>query len=242
MKLRLTVILLLLLLFAAYCYFFFPSLFSELVQLLRDGVYRPHFNSSGVLNFNGKSIHFYIYFLIFIVSILVYGLEVFLKKIKPDLYKNSLPAILILTSFTIYFIVLGIDWIGQERLFQYRKFVYQDKTTEERIMMIFGASYDFAQFCKDHVRGRWGGQLVTDYNLAGTLEPYVLIYQLYPEIDLAVNPLRSLDALVVFNKENSKDYLSQRYPSRVFYDEKSFLAGNSHMMRGSQIQSLEELW
>ena len=232
MNSRLTVILICLLTLAVSGYFIFPSLFQEIIFLFSNGIYAPHFNASGIVCFNDKSIHCYVYSLIIVVTIIVYVVEWIVGKNRN--FKNTAsPAVLIQVAFVMFFIILTIDFIGQEKLFKYHKITYKGKTTAERLSMIFGNSYDFARFVKGRVHGRWGGVLVTDYNLLGTLEPYVVIYQLYPAVDLAVNPLRAPDVLVVFNKKHPENFLSQRYPWSISYDEFSLLAVNDRFISSS---------
>ena len=191
--------------------------FLSVLFLFSRSFYFPGHNSCIVRYFGGANIFLFIYLIFFLSFILAFLLRI----IQP---KKSLRRLSVLNIFSIFFIILSFQTFQQHQYFlAYMKSFY-GKSLDEKYNSIFGYSYRFARFCRQHLSGHHQGKMLTDYSFNKNLELYAVAYYLYPAVYIPQTQNDVYDCLILFNKKDAVKNVPSDFKVLAVFDEFSLLA------------------
>ena len=179
--------------------------------------YYPNHNIFGLGRIHHVSVYIFFYLLV-IAAILV------MLLINLVISKKFSSSFVGLMAFVVFGVVLVFQTINQGFYISYEMKRFAGKTTSEKKSKLFGYSYYFAVFCRQHLKGRYQGKLITDFDVMQTLEPYILAYHLYPVVDLLLVKDHPKNCLIFFNKRNAGQYVPENYKILAVFDENSLVA------------------
>lgn len=95
---------------------------------------------------------------------------------------------------------------------------------EQKLDLVYKVeSYRFAKYCLEHLSGKYQGQLITDCDYRG-IHPYLIMYYLYPVVELRKEGGGHKECLIIFNKNNPLAIVPYDYDILGTYNSKSLLA------------------
>lgn len=119
--------------------------------------------------------------------------------------------------------VMMIQVLDQIKYLEILKDLYANKSIHAKYESIFGETYKFTEFAKMHCPLNCRGQLLTDLDINKTIEPYVLKYFLFPQINI-IDQNNIPECLVVFDKFKPEQNIPQGYKIAGVFDEISLVA------------------
>ena len=181
--------------------------------------YAPNHNYCGIGGFGGFSILAYFY-LAFLITIAIITCVIF--KTRRHLLKKSI--FITLAVFCVMYV--GVQ-TTQQVMYLKNKVIknYWGKTFPQRLSAVIGERlFEFIKFCRTTLPGKHYAELITDMNLNATIEPYVLSYYLYPQIDIDVDRSQIKDCIIIFNKPDAKDVVPNGYTIKAVFDNNNLIA------------------
>jgi len=176
--------------------------------------------------------------LLFIIFII---LAFFLIILKPFI-KNQKTLNLILTSlrrlglmgFILFVVVVALQTKTHFVAFEHTRNRFPFQSTHEKSSFYQGVPYHFANYCKRIYPGRHRGKFVTDLDIN---EPYnmrvhrIISYFLYPAIDVRMSQNKSMDCIVVYEKDEPEQAIPDDFEVLGYFSDRSLLAVRKEIPR-----------
>ena len=185
--------------------------------------YRPHYNYFSVPNICSINIHLFIYIFILLFVLGLCLMQLSRVKSSDSQYKitgsQGLAVAVIAFAFLLVF-----QTICQIQYFTKTINKFQNRNLEQKLNVIYNIdSFKFVQYCHKHLSGKYKGQLITDSDYRKTIDPYLIMYYLYPVVDFRQEK-DFKKCLVVFNKKDPLSVIPNSYDIIAVYNSKSLLA------------------
>ena len=100
---------------------------------------------------------------------------------------------------------------------------FSNQTIGQKYKYLFGPTYSYVRFVLNHAHERCAGKLITDLNINGTLEPYILKYFLYPDVDV-LSETSDPTCLIIFRKANPEQSVPDNFEIVGKFDAQSLIA------------------
>ena len=191
-------------------------------RLIQD-YYHPHYNSFSLPSIFGVSVNHVVYAFLFILIILLGLLKLLRTTPRESSDKRFTTQVLAVTS-VVFLTVLLFQTIGQVRYFSKIFSNFHNRNLDQKLDIICNVdSYQFVKFCLAQLSGKSRGTLMTDSDFNKSIDPYLIMYYLYPAIDLrGEKGLKRY--LVIFNKDHPLSAVPDNYRIVGMYNSKGLLA------------------
>ena len=184
----------------------------DLIVQIKNSLYFPHHNICTVKQIGKVNVLklFYIFILSTILITATYCHFTYTKTNK------HIPPLEGITTIGImgFLLFTGIQQIDRYEHFKTEKITFTNKSTEEKLLILFGEKYHFSKICQNLLPEYHYGKLITDLDISKS--PYifhqrVLSYHLYPKVSLNFNKHSPKDCLILYHKGNPTAYIPKDY-------------------------------
>ena len=187
---------------------------------LFTNLYVPSWNSVLFHSKEAESVHVWVYCCIIFWVFLRILLQTFpllpfkVLSIREIIRKTTLWIFVVLMSFQIFSQYQDIKTV--------KKF-YFGKTIDQKYLFEYGRTYAFYRFSLKHLPQHCWGELITDFDPRGTLEPYILKYFFYPRVNL-IDQHESPSCLIIYQKFEPERFVPDDFEVVWEFDENSLVA------------------
>ena len=190
--------------------------------------FSPNHNYCGIGGIRKISILGYFYMSFFAAAVVIVLYVARLRLSNDRIFLKKMFAVSLVT-FAVIFIFIQL--IQQTNYMKKRVLnIYWNKSPPEKLSALIGGKFfEYILFCKTNLPGRHSGMLVTDFDLKATLEPYILSFYLYPQIDLDAD--KNKDCAILFNKSEALQSVPDGYVIKAVFDAKNLIAIREEKVR-----------
>ena len=200
---------------------------SHLIQFIIQDHFYENYNILNPFYIANVNFYIYVYLIILLSIILTFCLAiVFKNKLFKQEHTLLTPIILFVTlNAFIMLKIIETAWLIQS--FEKEFYTMTDKNIDERNANIIGHDfYQFIQFCKQNLNGKYNAQLLTDLDISeahGKFVLRILGYYLYP-IDIRGIRGKPTDCLIVFSKREAIKAVPEDFHILAVFDEQNLIA------------------
>src|SRR3989338_155818 len=198
----------------------------DLLKQMKNETYFPHYNGFYAGKIAGDNIlelyyHFLLTFLV--VTLFVHGILSIKNKWK-------LPAsplyIVTVVGLAGLFLMTGLQQVRRREAWDKEAFLFEDKTVEQKNLLVFGQLYAFSRICQQALPGRHQAELITDLDLRK--EPFmfahrILAYYLYPKLSIRFQNNHPKDCLILFYKTNPLSAIPADYRILMATEDQNYI-------------------
>lgn len=183
--------------------------------------YSPDWNFVELQPANAQLFHVFAYFLVIICffSLVLLGRLFPQFSLKGRCWRDTARFCTIL----VFLIVILFQVMSQNRFLDKFGKILLGKSTHEKYMHIYHHSYAYAQFVLEAVPFNCHGQLITNFDIAKNLEPYVLKYFLFPRVNI-IDEFSDPACLLIYSKDEPQRYVPDNYKIIGTFDRDSLIA------------------
>lgn len=165
-------------------------------------------------------LYFYVYALVLVLTMAVF---LFLK-IRGTAPRVSLSDICLSVTAVIFVLIIVLQTSGQQQYLMQLKKNYQGTTADAKRKRLFPYFYPFITYTQAQLKGHhFHGKILTDLKPNEALEPYMLQYYLYPQVDL-IDEKRNPNCLVIFEKIDPEKQVPKNFKIIGYFDRYSLIA------------------
>lgn len=199
------------------------QILSSLVVNLTQNYYKPNYNFFTVPIIGRINIHLFFYVFIIFYVLGVCFLRLFLKISGNSKHKVSSRSELNITAGVFVFLAV-FQLICQAQHFVKATNKFGDKNLKQKLDIIYDVeSYRFVKYSLKHLSGRSKGELIMGPNSRETMDRYLIMYYLYPFLDMR-GEKDNRKWLAVFNKKDPFAVIPEDYYVVGNYNPRSLLA------------------
>jgi hypothetical protein len=199
---------------------------NKLIALIKNSLYLPHYNTFNIgqiLNINVLAF-FYAFLLLTIFIVVTYF--TFFTDQKAGRPNPLLSQVVATTGIIGLLLFTGVQQIRRIDYFAYEINKFGGKSTDEKILGLFGAKYQFSKICQKVLKGPHQGEWITDFDLSKS--PYMfdhrlMSYYLYPKLSMRFDNKSPVDCLVLYSDKNALDQVPEHYKALVTVESAKYI-------------------
>jgi len=186
----------------------------KIIVLFKNGLYLPNHNAFG----SGKiiGINIFVFYYIFLLITILVATTYFRFFTDQKSARQQPPLAHIVTTVGIIglLFLISVQQIRRTEHFISEKIKVSGKSTDDKIVSLFGWKYQFPKVCQKMLGKHYQGKFIFDFDISK--DPYmfyhrILSYYLYPKLSMRFDNNSPNDCIILYLNKNGLDKVPENY-------------------------------